>query len=184
MKCCFRFFLLIFALSVSVVLRADTDAEVNARKDALELAGAFANDGFKIRDGYSCGVLKPHDHALIDQLVFRSDDVVRTARRRPLARELHVELVESRLHRGDRLRLLLDRAPHFGNLLRVDDQLTRDNGERILELAVLGQELFLAFLERRRLFGRFAGSRDERFDAAEHVLSLADLILERPLAPA
>ena len=65
MKGCFRFFLLIFALSVSVVLRADTDAEVNARKDALELAGAFANDGFKIRDGHSCGVLKPHDHALI-----------------------------------------------------------------------------------------------------------------------
>jgi hypothetical protein len=65
MKRCFRFFLLIFALSASVVLRADTDAEVNARKDALELAGAFANDGFKIRDGYSCGVLKPHDHALI-----------------------------------------------------------------------------------------------------------------------
>jgi hypothetical protein len=65
MKRCFRFFLLIFALSVSVVLRADTDAEVNARKDALELAGAFTNDGFKIRDGYSCGVLKAHDHALI-----------------------------------------------------------------------------------------------------------------------
>jgi hypothetical protein len=65
MKRCFRFFLLIFALSISVVLRADTDAEVNARKDALELAGAFTNDGFKIRDGYSCGVLKAHDHALI-----------------------------------------------------------------------------------------------------------------------
>jgi hypothetical protein len=65
MKRCFQFFLLIFALSISVVLRADTDAEVNARKDALELAGAFANDGFKIRDGHSCGVLKPHDHVLI-----------------------------------------------------------------------------------------------------------------------
>ena len=56
---------MIFALSSSVVLRADTDAEVSARKDALELAGAFGNDGFKIRDGHSCGLLKPHDHALI-----------------------------------------------------------------------------------------------------------------------
>jgi hypothetical protein len=64
MKRCLWFFL-IFALSASVVLRADTDAEVSARKDALELAGAFGNDGFKIRDGHSCGVLKPHDHALI-----------------------------------------------------------------------------------------------------------------------
>ena len=65
MKHCLRFSLLIFTLSSSAVLRADTDAEVNARKDGLELAGAFVNDGFKIRDGYSCGVLKPHDHALI-----------------------------------------------------------------------------------------------------------------------
>src|SRR4029077_9254424 len=55
---------LILALSASVVLRADTDAEVNARKDALELAGAFGNDGLKIRDGHSCGVLKAHNHPL------------------------------------------------------------------------------------------------------------------------
>src|ERR1051325_3110075 len=65
MKRWFRFLLLIFALGAGAVLRADTDAEVNARKDALELAGAFANDGFKIRDGHACGMLKPHDHALI-----------------------------------------------------------------------------------------------------------------------
>jgi hypothetical protein len=65
MKYCLPSLVLIFALSATVVLRADTDAEVNARKDALELAGAFGNDGFKIRDGHSCGVLKAHDHALI-----------------------------------------------------------------------------------------------------------------------
>ncbi len=57
-------FVWILVLGTSFVLRADTDAEVNARKDALEIAGAFSNDGFKIRDGHSCGVLKPHDHAL------------------------------------------------------------------------------------------------------------------------
>jgi hypothetical protein len=65
MKRGLRFFVSIFVLSAGVVLRADTDAEVSARKDALELAGAFANDGFKIRDGHSCGVLKAHDHVLI-----------------------------------------------------------------------------------------------------------------------
>ena len=58
-------FTLIVALSTSAVLRADTDAEVRARKDALELAGAFTNDGFNIRDGHWCGALKSHDHALI-----------------------------------------------------------------------------------------------------------------------
>ena len=65
MKYCLPCLVLILALSANVVLRADTDAEVSARKDALELAGAFGNDGFKIRDGHSCGVLKAHDHALI-----------------------------------------------------------------------------------------------------------------------
>jgi hypothetical protein len=65
MKGCLQLVVLISALSTSVALRADTDAEVSARKDALELAGAFGNDGFKIRDGHSCGVLKPHEHVLI-----------------------------------------------------------------------------------------------------------------------
>src|SRR4029450_4968006 len=65
MKRCLQFFFLIFALSASVGLRADTDAEVSARKDALELAGGFGNDGLKIRDGHSCGGLWAHDHGLI-----------------------------------------------------------------------------------------------------------------------
>jgi hypothetical protein len=55
----------IFALALSASLRADTDAEVEARKEALDLAGAFTNDGFKIRDGHWCGAIKPRDHALI-----------------------------------------------------------------------------------------------------------------------
>ena len=58
-------FALILALSTSVGLRADTDVEVRARKDALELAGAFPNDGSNIRDGHWRGVVKSHDHALI-----------------------------------------------------------------------------------------------------------------------
>ena len=65
MKHWLAIFVSIAVLSASVVMRAETDAEVNARKDALELAGAFANDGFKIRDGHSCGTLKPHDRALV-----------------------------------------------------------------------------------------------------------------------
>jgi len=65
MKLWLSVFASILALSTNFVVWADTDAEVRARKDALELAGAFANDGFKIRDGHWCGVLKPHDHALI-----------------------------------------------------------------------------------------------------------------------
>jgi hypothetical protein len=55
----------IIALAISVTARGDTDAEVQARKDALDIAAAFSNDGFKIRDGYWCGSVKPHDHSLV-----------------------------------------------------------------------------------------------------------------------
>jgi len=45
-----RFFLAtMFVLAGVAFALADTDAEVNARKNALDVAGAFTNDGFKLR---------------------------------------------------------------------------------------------------------------------------------------
>ena len=44
---------------------ADTDREVQAHKIVLDLAGAFSNDGFKMRDGHWTGSLKPNENALI-----------------------------------------------------------------------------------------------------------------------
>jgi hypothetical protein len=58
-------FLSIFVLVASISAPAPTNTEVAARKAALDLAGAFTNDGFKIRDGHWCGTIKPHDHALV-----------------------------------------------------------------------------------------------------------------------
>jgi hypothetical protein len=43
----------------------ESDTEVAAHKAALDLAGAFSNEGFKMRDGHWAGTIKPHDHALI-----------------------------------------------------------------------------------------------------------------------
>ena len=65
MKRLLPIFLLVVVLAASSSARAETDAEVAARKTALDLAGAFANDGFKTRDGHWCGTVKPHDHALV-----------------------------------------------------------------------------------------------------------------------
>jgi len=59
------FLAMIFVLAGVATPLADTDAEVNARKNALDVAGAFTNDGFKLRDGHWCGSLKAQDHALI-----------------------------------------------------------------------------------------------------------------------
>ena len=38
---------------------AETDGQVASRETALELAGGFTNDGYKIRDGHWTGELKP-----------------------------------------------------------------------------------------------------------------------------
>jgi hypothetical protein len=65
MKRCLLIFLSLSVLGTSISVRAQTDAEVRARKDALDVAAAFSNDGFKIRDGHWCGVLKPHEHVLV-----------------------------------------------------------------------------------------------------------------------
>lgn len=50
--------LAIAALAASPLRAAENDKEVEARKVALELAGAFSNDGFKIRDGHWSGTVE------------------------------------------------------------------------------------------------------------------------------
>ena len=52
------------ALACAAAL-AESDTEVKARKTALDLAGAFSNDGFKIRDGHWSGSIRPNEPALI-----------------------------------------------------------------------------------------------------------------------
>ena len=54
----------VLALATPRVFAADdSDAETTARISALDVAGAFSNDGFKIRDGHWGGPLKPKDKA-------------------------------------------------------------------------------------------------------------------------
>ncbi len=65
MRCRSLILLSIFLFAASLCARAETDSEVEARKTALDLAGAFTNDGFKMRDGHWCGTIKPHELALI-----------------------------------------------------------------------------------------------------------------------
>src|SRR2546421_1951914 len=44
---------------------ADTDREVQAHKTVLDLAGAFSNEGFKMRDGHWTGALQPKENSLV-----------------------------------------------------------------------------------------------------------------------
>src|SRR6476659_2444913 len=52
-------------LAILGPIRAETDKEVEAHKDVLDLVGAFTNESFKIRDGHWTGTLKPSEHALV-----------------------------------------------------------------------------------------------------------------------
>jgi len=61
----FLLLLILACISISILHAAETDQEVEARKTALDLAGAFSNDGFKMRDGHWCGTIKPREPALI-----------------------------------------------------------------------------------------------------------------------
>jgi hypothetical protein len=54
------FLTLVFASFTAVsALHAVSDGEVAARRTALDVAGAFANDGFKLRDGFWAGQFAP-----------------------------------------------------------------------------------------------------------------------------
>src|SRR5690242_4361272 len=65
MKTVFPILAAIAFAATAALSGAETDSEVDAHKAALDLAGAFSNEGFKIRDGHWSGTIKPHDHALI-----------------------------------------------------------------------------------------------------------------------
>lgn len=58
-------FAAIVLAAATALAEPESDSEVNARKAALDLAGAFTNEGFKMRDGHWTGTIKPKDHALI-----------------------------------------------------------------------------------------------------------------------
>lgn len=61
----FLSFFILGALALHTARAAESDKEVEARKVALELAGAFSNDGFKIRDGHWSGSPNPGEQPMV-----------------------------------------------------------------------------------------------------------------------
>lgn len=55
-------------------LHAATDGEVEARRIAMELAGAFSNDGFKLRDGVTMGTLEPGKPKLVQVNLYAGNE--------------------------------------------------------------------------------------------------------------
>src|SRR5467141_4563605 len=65
MKTSMSIFAAIGLAITTAVAAPESDTEVAARRAALDLAGAFSNEGFKMRDGHWSGTIKPKEHALI-----------------------------------------------------------------------------------------------------------------------
>ena len=71
-------FALLFAAAASLPLapRAaePSDDDVAARRDALELAGAFTNDGFKLRDGFFSGTIQAGKPMLVQVNLYSGNE--------------------------------------------------------------------------------------------------------------
>ena len=71
-----------------------TDQEVAARAVALELAGAFANDGFKLRDGHWFGTLAPGESKIIAVNLYAGNEYWLSAGATEKAKKLTVDLFD------------------------------------------------------------------------------------------
>lgn len=68
---------LLLPLFTAVALAAAptiSDDEVSARKSALELAGAFSNEGFKLRDGHWSGSIKKGEPKVIQVNLYAGNE--------------------------------------------------------------------------------------------------------------
>ncbi len=84
---------------------AETDAQVAARKTALELAGAFSNAGFKIRDGHWSTDIRPGEARILQVNLFAGNQYWFSVGATHDAREMKVtvfdengKMVESQLY--------------------------------------------------------------------------------------
>ena len=73
---------------------AETDQEVAARAVALDLAGAFANDGFKLRDGHWAGTLAPNESKLIAVNLYAGNEYWFSAGATEQAKKLAMEVFD------------------------------------------------------------------------------------------
>ena len=82
------------ALALSAPALAETDKEVAARAVALELAGAFSNDGFKLRDGHWAGTLAPDESKVIAVNLYAGNEYWFSAGATETAKKLTVDLFD------------------------------------------------------------------------------------------
>ena len=71
-----------------------TDAQVETRAAALQVAGAFSNDGFKIRDGHWWGSITPKEPKIIQVNLYAGNQYWFVAAVSPEAKRLTVTVYD------------------------------------------------------------------------------------------
>jgi len=81
-------------LAAATLHAAPTDDEVAARRTALEVAGAFGNDGFKLRDGNWTGVVEIGKPKVIQVNLYAGNQYWFTLGAVPAAKKLRVTIYD------------------------------------------------------------------------------------------
>jgi len=94
------FAVLLAVLSVAsaqeVQAEPPVETDVSARSKALELAGAWSNDGYKIRDGYWSGELEPNRSKFLEVNLFAGNEYWFSGAVVPPARKIAVSLFDGK----------------------------------------------------------------------------------------
>lgn len=73
---------------------AETDAQVEARRVALDLAGAFSNDGFKLRDGHWSGPIKQGEQTVLAVNLYAGNQYWFSVGASPNAKKVSVQVYD------------------------------------------------------------------------------------------
>ena len=84
----------ILIASALLLRAAETDSQVDARKVALDLAGAFSNDGFKLRDGHWSGPIKKGEQAVVAVNLYAGNQYWFSVGASPTAKNFSVKLFD------------------------------------------------------------------------------------------
>jgi len=88
-------FPVLLLLSASLLCAQEPAAQqTTARSKVLELAGAFANDGYKVRDGFWAGTLEPGKPQFLEVNLFAGNSYWFSAAALAPARKLSVTLFD------------------------------------------------------------------------------------------
>ncbi len=90
--------ILLFSWAMVALLQTaggvEDDAEVQAHKAALDLAAAFSNDGFKIRDGHWASPINGRDRALVAVNLYAGNQYWFSVGATETAKKLAVEIYD------------------------------------------------------------------------------------------